>query len=843
MAKVKVILKAKTDIVFENDSLVSLSWEQQSTSDYSRPIYDLYPAYGQVVVKDKGLKLYNMALNGDFDNYEYPVEIYVNNSIVGKFIITQLPVYSYDDKTLSFVLGDRLANADNITYQGYDYPLQPETLSGICYDLLRTLDKSLTDREISNIIDSTSFGGGTSLDELLSAEPLPVTYIKGGISLRQAFRQFLTYYQMALISDATLKYRFTVIDKLENTHPNAIAIGSNQITSQFVPTIILSNKYNICEVASKKVVTDYHKDSVIATHILDGAIYQGRTSTQKTSAAEQYSSNDTFTLIDLSINTEFITKDDFKDELPLLYNGNLNNIQKTLDFIQKTPTNQITVKKTVKRVKGTVTYEPNTSSIGIEYKIGTFTAGSGPEEIVSTEYLSTDSLKKTSFSFGATVKNETTNVSVQAPIVTANITATIDERVKYLYLNNAKTAIINEPMLILGLTQTAICSSGIKIWDTEGVTPKYQTSYKYTITYEFVNLSITYNGDYTEITFNDSTVTVDESGDKPDNKIAISNGGELVQYEGSNPWRPKRLANSVLQLFRNGLQGGQMQVIGWDYYGYTDSKKNTKMIGYTSTSTSTTVDKKKFFAIGDIVVPCKDRNRTAFMTRQETSGKTNVHFQVVKNAIEYRGGSFTQNLTLREVPSKPIPKLSAPSITLTNNRVITINTVDSNAQNLRVYMGGYLLGTVTATTKTVYLFSYSQWYNLSNGEKNIYVIAIADGYSDSNASNILSVTLNRQKYGWNFTRDTASSIVGSSFTQSDLLFWNIRDLTQAKVKTYSNISFSSEGLLKYGTDVAFTYSGTSDQESGWNNNMHVIVFDEPPTGTLLTFLTNNAIKG
>lgn len=842
MAKVKVLLKAKTDIEFENDSLVSLSWEQQSTSDYSRPIYDLYPAYGQVVVKDKALKLYNMALKGDFDNYEYPVEIYVNNSIVGKFIITQLPVYSYDDKTLSFVIGDRLANADNITYQGYDYPLKHDTLRGICYDLLRTLDKSLTVSEISDIIDSTSFGGGTTLDELLSADPIPAPYIKGGISLRQAFRQFLTYFRMALISDATLKYRFVVIDKLENTHPNAIAIGSNQITSQFVPTIILPNKYNICEVASKKVVTDYHKDSVIATNLFDGQsiITINNVNKNKTefkinasTAVEQACTEVYFNW--LTEDLSYSSSTALVDELPILYNNNLNKIQYFEKVDNKNPAYQLTIRKTIEWEEGTVDCVKSGNTYRMVYS--SFTKIDGGETGTTVEYINTNALSKIeSFTY------EPKNYNNQP--VTVEIETNSNESKYNISQSTDGSKYINTIKAFLGRKLTAICAEFNQYLES-GTVVNYEplVAYKYTITYEFVNLSITYNGDYTQITFNDSTVTVDESGDKPDNKVAISNGGELVQYEGSNPFLPKQIATNVLNLFRNGLQGGQMQVIGWDYYGYTDSKKNTKMIGYTSTSTSTTVDKKKFFAIGDIVVPCKDRNRTAFMTRQETSGKTNVHFQVVKNAIEYRGGSFTQNLTLREVPSKVIPKLSAPSITLTNNKTITINTVDSNATNLRIYMGGYLLGIVTATTKTVYLNNYSQWYNLSNGEKNIYVIAIADGYSNSNASNILSVTLNRAKYGWNFTRDTAGSIVGLSFKQAGLFFWTLNDFTQSKDTVYSQISFDTSGLLKYGTAVAFTYSGTAQEENGWNDNMRVIVFDEPPTGTLLTFLTNNATKG
>ena len=129
MAKtsVKLYMTNKT-IEFGSESIVSLEFEQQSTSDYSRPVYDIYPAYGTLVVKDKDLSLYNMALNGEFDNYNYKIEVFTNNSKVARLYITELPVYSFSDKTLSMVLGDELTKANTKIYAGYDYPLEPKTL-------------------------------------------------------------------------------------------------------------------------------------------------------------------------------------------------------------------------------------------------------------------------------------------------------------------------------------------------------------------------------------------------------------------------------------------------------------------------------------------------------------------------------------------------------------------------------------------------------------------------------------------------------------------------------------------------------------------------------------------
>lgn len=683
-------------IQFTNDRLVELSWEQQSTSDYSKPIYDLYPAYGTLVIKDKGLELYNMALNGEFNDYEYPVKIYVNNALVGNFIVTELPVYSYEDKTLSLVIGDRLSKADNIIYKGYKYPLTPQDLRPIAYDLLKALDNTMTNAELEAVLKNSLVGqGGTTYFDWLQTFQISYPFIESGITLRAAFKQFLTVCQSALVSDVNYKYRFICIDYLSDNYPNAITLASNQITSQFVPTIVLPNKYNICEVASKRVISDFNKNRVIATNEYDkgSSTPYSNNINKNTSkmemvaatAVEQSCTDVSYSWVseDLSLYNSTTT---WIDLLPVLFNNNLSKIQNFSVEANKNPTYQLTVKKTISWVEGTVQFTKS----GNTYRMiaNSFAEIEDGESGTTEEYLSIDALTKTeTFTYQAKGANN--------PNVTLSLT-TDSEESKYNISSNDEEY-RNYIKVFLGRTLNAICAEYNQYLESGTVVGKAELvcAYKYIIKYSFEKLSITYSGDYTEITFKDNTVTQENRASQSirENKVSIKDGGTLVQYI-KTPLIPQTIGNGVLSLFENGLQGGQMEVMGLDYYGFTDAKKNTKMIGYTSTNTSTTVDNKKFFAIGDIVVPCKDRNYTPLMTKIDGNNKTIVHFQVAKNKITYNGGGYKQYLTLRETLTSPIKVLSMPLISLVNSKTIRIEAIDDNTEIIEIYANETKIGEI-----------------------------------------------------------------------------------------------------------------------------------------------------
>ena len=634
-----------TYIDFADDSIVELSWEEQSTTDYSKPIYDIYPLSGHVVIKDKDLTLYNKAINGEFDQYDYPVEVIVGDKyyeydgFAVRFYINALPEYSYEDKTLTLSLSDKLAKADELTYSGYDYPFEPQTLYTIAHTVLKSFDSSLNETEIENILPN-------SFKQITVEYP----YIPDNISYRQAFRQILAVAQMSLVSDYILRYIFVNMDGHKDISLiYKTAILSNQMLSQFIPSIILANRYNVAEISSKKVVTNYYKNSLYTTNIYEpntNLIYEGVTG--KNTNVSEYRATDVATVRYSGIYMDFDNVRTFNgnDYLPVHANSNLKNLLAFTAVENQNPSYQLVIEKVVKRIQGTF----DTKKSGSKYVIDpdTFQALDGAvEEIVSSEVLQIDKLNN-SETFSLTGENG-------SPNITATLTFPITEK-RYSVSYEAQTAatpaqyknevyILAQKVInvISGFWSGDMSSSG-SIVGTSG-----EEGYKYTISYTYKRLSISYSGDYTEITFNDSTVSVKSGTAAKENKVAITTGGELMQYSGSTASStsiPVVVANNTLDVFKNGLRGGDVEVVAWDYYAFDKNASGNynKIINYLAK-----VSASKFFPIGHPVIPCKDQDRTPIMTKLVNNVKTPVVFMVVKNAITFNGGTFTQRLTLREV--------------------------------------------------------------------------------------------------------------------------------------------------------------------------------------------------
>ena len=635
-----------TYLDFADDSIVELSWEQQSTTDYSKPIYDIYPLSGHVVIKDKDLTLYNKAINGEFDQYDYPVEVivgdkyYEDDGFAVRFYINALPEYSYEDKTLTLSLSDKLAKADELTYSGYDYPFEPQTLYTIARAVLKSFDSSLEEADINNILPD-------SFKQITIEYP----YIPDNISYRQAFRQILTVAQMSLVSDYILRYIFVNMDGHKDISLlYKTAILSNQMLSQFIPSIILANRYNVAEIASKKVVTNYYKNSLYTTHVYEpytNITYLG-VSPYQTNVSESYAVTGGGDHHSSGVYMDFDNARAFdgEDLLEKHSNSNLKNLLDIFDYIgeeNKNPAYRLTVEKVVKRIAGTF----DTKKSGKEFVIdpNTFQANEeAVEEIVSTEILQVDDLNNSE------TFNYEGDSSLQYPAVSATLTLPFTPS-KYYVHDFSSSYIKNELYYLVQKVINVICGMWDTTYDQQGnqISTSGGDGYKYTIAYNYKQLSISYTGDYTEITFNDSTVSVKSGTATKENKVAITTGGELMQYSGSTASStsiPVVVANNTLNVFKNGLRGGEVEVIAWDYYAFDKNASGgyNKIINYLAK-----VSPSKFFPIGQPVIPCKDQDRTPIMTKLVNNVATPVIFMVVKNAIRFNGGTFTQRLTLREV--------------------------------------------------------------------------------------------------------------------------------------------------------------------------------------------------
>lgn len=631
---------------FADDSIVELSWEQQSTTDYSKPIYDIYPLSGHVVIKDKDLTLYNKAINGEFDQYDYPVEVivgdkyYEDDGFAVRFYINALPEYSYEDKTLTLSLSDKLAKADELTYSGYDYPFEPQTLYTIAHTVLKSFDSSLNEAEIENILPN-------SFKQITVEYP----YIPDNISYRQAFRQILAVAQMSLVSDYILRYIFVNMDGHKDISLiYKTAILSNQMLSQFIPSIILANKYNVAEISSKKVVTNYYKNSVYTTHV-----YEPNTNVVGLGTSS-YSANETENYpltaagwassgVYMGFNSAFAFNG--IDIIPEHTNSNLKKLLDLISYVgsdKKNPAYQLVVERIEKRIAGTFNTKISGNTLIIDPT--TFTPfEAAEEEIVSTDILQVDELANSEpFDLPAEYPYPKVSATLTLPFNSIKYNVEKVERTEEnKYTNDIYLLVSKTINVITGHWDTTLNSSGKPADITSG------NGYKYTISYTYKRLSISYSGDYTEITFNDSMVSVKSGTATKENKVAITTGGELMQYSGSTASStsiPVVVANNTLDVFKNGLRGGDVEVVAWDYYAFDKNASGNynKIINYLAK-----VSVSKFFPIGHQVIPCKDQDRTPIMTKLVNNVKTPVVFMVVKNAITFNGGTFTQRLTLREV--------------------------------------------------------------------------------------------------------------------------------------------------------------------------------------------------
>lgn len=786
MAKtsVKLYMTNKT-IEFGSESIVSLEFEQQSTSDYSRPVYDIYPAYGTLVVKDKDLSLYNMALNGEFDNYNYKVEVFVNNSKVARLYISELPVYSYADKTLSMVLGDELTKANTKIYAGYDYPLQPKTLFDVALAVLKAFDNTIT--ETSAVFTQSMWSATQTYADYLKTISIEYPYVPANRTFRQVFKQLLTVAQSALVTDVNTVYRFVRMDGSKNTsNDNAIGILSSQITSQFQPTIIVPNKYDSCEVDCDKVSVDYNKDKVIETHEFDNInintegdnTYNQEFSFLQESVNSQYYTNVELEIVNNKYSSKVVgqttTKD--TDRLYVYLNQNLKKVLDCVYLKDNNPAIQITVKKVIKRIEGTVTLQRDTNTSSPTYSNwlivhNSFVAKSGAtEEFVSEEYMSFNKFNQTeSFSFGGDYAYDTYNYKT----VTCNTTTSVTDKADNFQKIDANLSYYKFDFeRIIGRLVQAICCefrAGYTIGDSSSYFTRQDHTYKYTITYEFQKLSITYNGDYTEVVFKDDTATALKTVNVKDNTASISGGEELMQYSVKQAnSRPLKIAENTLKVFQNGLNGGDIECIAWDYSYFA---KTGQPISYNST----TENLKKFLSVGDMVVPCKSRKSEPVYTRNSAT----VYFNVVKNAITYLNGGFRQRMILREsVRDISKTKLSTPTITkstINSQFGVEITNYDFDTEKIIVYADGNEIGSLSnfnleKITNERYLFlvnELSGWKDLTVGSHLITIKLTAQGLTDSSLSN--SVSMER---GYDIVYNLSNVYVAKSFASTVEIFQN-----------------------------------------------------------------------
>ena len=86
MSRIKAIIYTSSNddnnLVFENEDILAISTNTKCIENENLPEFDIFPNSGTLTVKDRNLDIYNNAINGIFDNYEYKVVYFLENEII-----------------------------------------------------------------------------------------------------------------------------------------------------------------------------------------------------------------------------------------------------------------------------------------------------------------------------------------------------------------------------------------------------------------------------------------------------------------------------------------------------------------------------------------------------------------------------------------------------------------------------------------------------------------------------------------------------------------------------------------------------------------------------------------
>ena len=270
MSAIKVeILTTNSQITLYNEDIISLSTSTRSTSSPSTPTYGAFASDGMIVIRDENLDLYDKAQQGFFDNYYYPVKIYLYdetlNSNAGgyKIIATQIinrrPEYDYANKTLTISLSDKIAQADELKYVGYDFPLEPKSANDIFKDIMQSF-LGMNDSNYTTLMNSVAYYDRTeqtsvSFGIIFQGTTITYPYLPSQITYREALASVLSLTHCALIMNANGNPRLIFLDKYlaDIEDNNTIIISPDKTQEPFNTAVILDNKYDCAQVGATNV--------------------------------------------------------------------------------------------------------------------------------------------------------------------------------------------------------------------------------------------------------------------------------------------------------------------------------------------------------------------------------------------------------------------------------------------------------------------------------------------------------------------------------------------------------------------------------------------------------------
>lgn len=421
MSRIKAIIYTSSDntndLVFENEDILAISTNTKCIENENLPEFDIFPNSGTLTVKDRNLNIYNKAINGFFDNYEYKVKYFLENEIIATHIINQRPKYDYDAKTCTFYLGNSLDSLANQTFTPYAYPLKSETLDVIFEKVLGTIfniNKDYYDELMNNIWGNSSVTFAKYFQQINITYP----YISETTS-REALKTILLIAQCGMYLDKNNKLKLIRLDGYSNAtadeyYNNVYKIEPRHMNKGFVPSVILDNKFNQINInAYKDEIKTLYGEQVYDMSKIASTLYPD-------TPTPTYSDEIDWTaqvhigqghLMTVAVSAQRIRSISYFDEsfsIKKYQNNNLNNILEIFESKQEgeeNPSISILASKTTKTYSN-CHIDVETSKI-VEYSTGTLIDTKEEEiNLFPRSFSNTDSFSFTYDDYGTSWKAE-----------------------------------------------------------------------------------------------------------------------------------------------------------------------------------------------------------------------------------------------------------------------------------------------------------------------------------------------------------------------------------------------------------------------------------------------------
>lgn len=644
--------------------------------DVTRPIFDCYPNEGTLIIKDINLDLYNRALNGDFDNkYRFKVEFYKGNQIIAKHIVNQRPQYNFANKTLILQLGNEIDEFQNISTNGFQYDFDPKRFSAF-------LTEYLTNN--SNIKGYNGDGAKHLKNYFLVYPYLPQTTLKDGL------RQILECIGCSLYKKPT-DNDFVTIERLladDYSSKSIYKILPRHISSPFLPTIILDNKFTNIKLNAKNVKeeisTKQFRQDIFDTSYFEDNDDEYVTGTQEKELSSMFDYNDVF----CSIRHLSQTYVQVSGYISKYFNNNLSKVLsfKLGTFNSDGVYDNISPSFSVVCKKVTHKYIPS----GTIKEISDFdTKNTALWEEESEEFVEVQDLYKTSVSYTEEGKNYRAGLDYNLPQFKQTRYANINDNFEF---EEYGTEYYFKADVLCGKKYLQ------QIKTTEGTYPLFNTEIKL-INFIPISISVSYSGLVKEIVFENETVASTEN-----NLNVYENTNENYCLQKGLDYSPLgeisyKALKDIQEYYQNGVKTGTISTTFANYVPVYSPSNEQKT-------------KDQPFEIGDLVIPCKDNFGNPIISKPYNYKKTVVIEEKISGTTGDKGyailGETVYTYSETKTYSLPIKNIIISNVS--SNATASYN-ISNNGKTLKITLSALLGKARVSCDVSVYLED-NETYNI-----------------------------------------------------------------------------------------------------------------------------------